>query len=187
MRRLRFLPGLFLIAGLVQGATAATLPSAPPYVILLSFDRTVTQSTVTNVRTGEVKQRPTGGVRPFTFRFNSNKTSYFFQSGDFVNIEGPGLPGFGRYGLIYDFDTQAGELDFGISFPDSVVFRYTFTGTTGTFQFEEEDFRNRFPIQRGVLSNVTVDVKTPAVPLPASLPLLAAGLLGLGAWRRRRA
>ena len=101
-------------------------------------------------------------------------------------MEGPGLPGFGRYGLEYDFDTQIGELNFGISLPDSLLFKYTFAGTTGTFMFDEEAYMGKFMTQGGTLSNVLVEVKTPAVPLPASLPLLVAGLFCLGAWRRRR-
>lgn len=190
MRLLCIIAGTLFMLLPSHKALAATLLDEPPFVITISFDRILTVNEQRNTRTGTVTYHKTGTPRSFKYRFRSDNTSYFFQSGNYVDMEGPGLAKFGKYGLTYDFDKQAGSLDFGISFPASLVFDYRFSGTTGSYYFDEEDFNSRYIFQRGILRNVSVEVTAPAagisaVPLPASLPLLAAGLLAFGVLRRK--
>ena len=177
-----------VLAGLLQTVHAATLPDAPPYVITILYDKRITEESVIDFETGQVVSRSSERrYTPPRFTFRSEDMDYFSLHGNRISLEWG--TGWDVKTFRYDFGTRRGRLELGdnVTYADS----YSFDGRSGSYWYETDD-DPYFDRVYGKLRRVSVfitapgdPIPVPAVPVAPSLPLLAAGLLALGALRRR--
>ena len=174
------------MAGFLGPASAAPISADSPFIVTISFKQKLTDSYIAEFATYEIiKHRPFNEhLTEVTFTYDSRDADAASRQGNRISLEWRHFPYF-----TYDFDTQRGELNFadGVNLVD----RDSFRNGSGSYWYET-DTDPTYEAIRGKLRRVSVvlsapgePVVIPPVPLPASLPMLALGMVGLSALRRR--